>query len=400
MSYHLNLHSSQLRTATLCLIDKQQSSVCLSEAMSSIRTLISTADNSNLDQHQESKETTHNLILSPMLSSSFSQEITLSIQFIRAAHAAINDCLNNKPNQPVNILSVGCSAYAIPAISLMSVFPSSQLSFTFIDQHQDSIDSIQKIIQHFGFSKQVKQYLTMDAMQYQVDTESPPDLVLLETIQDSLGLEPLVPISCHILAQVENTILIPEQISLDLFMLRSDKEFSSQVKNISPAQYHSHRIHIAPVFIFNKKTFQPNNAIGEYLPAERIQIPDNLSENQTVIFFTKLTLYKGHHLEYFESDLSADFSTQLKAGDEIQFYYKFTFNPRLIAINQSELHALALTLKHNPENLNHLFELKNKEAFITALQDYARSHGYRIEPDMIALIMNINRSSCIHRNDN
>jgi len=138
-------------------------------------------------------------------------------------------------------------------------------------------------------------------------------------------------LSMNLLKQAPEAILIPEEINIDLIMIKPDIEFDP---NTSTEIKATHRIHIGRVFTISRATIARWQQSTTQLPAEKLHIPRLVEENYQPLFLTHIQLDKAHDIEEGESGLTQPIGTihiegSIKAGSEIQYFYELGKHPGL-----------------------------------------------------------------------
>lgn len=287
--------------------------------------------------------TANGLALSPEMAAMCAEDYARTIAFIRGTHAAIIDIRHRFPNRPAHILYTGCGPYATLAVPLMSIFSSSEATFTLLDIHPDSITSAKSIIDTLCLCESVVSFETIDAGLYFLNPNQPPDIILIEVMQACLASEPQVAVTRHLLAQSSSAILIPEEVCINLILVNAAKEFNfnnlakteknDEVEEVEEA-FQRDRISLASVFVLNRETVDSWKDISSsHLPGALVQIPDTIEQRYQPMLFTEITVYQNHKLKDYDSGLTCpkNLSTisKFKAGDDIQFYYELGQRPQL-----------------------------------------------------------------------
>ena len=289
----------------------------------------------NQDISTGETRTLHGLAVSPKMAAMCADDYMRTVQFIRGTHAAILDVLNRYPTRPARILYAGCGPYATLAVPLMSIFSAEQVRFTLIDIHDSSIASVKAILKKLKLTDRVADIEIMDASTYQTDSDSTPDIILLELMKSCLDDEPQVAITRHLLAQAKDAILVPEEIRIDLVLVNPAVEFN--LNNLeSTENLNQDRIPVGTVFTLNRNSVARWEDSGNArLTGERIRLPEFSPQRYQAMLFTTITVYQDHILSHYESGLTcpkkfqSDFS--FGAGDSIQFSYELGQNPTLKA---------------------------------------------------------------------
>lgn len=137
--------------------------------------------------------------------------------FIKGIFKAIEKI---KTTAPIHILYAGTGPFATLLLPILASYSPSELQATLIEINPHSFDCMQKLIKKIGFEDHIIAFENKDAMTYSINSKFPVDIILSETLQAGLSKEQQVPITLNLLKQVsQNTILIPEKISLDICLI-------------------------------------------------------------------------------------------------------------------------------------------------------------------------------------
>ena len=328
----------QLRKATATVLDRNQSAHTLRPEVIEITTVLASSQavwaSSQQDISRGETQTSNGLALSPTMAAMCAEDYVRTIAFIRGIHAAIVEVRQRFPDRPVRILYAGCGPYATLAVPLMTLFSAAELTFTLLDIHPQSIESVEAVINTLGLSESVVRFESMDAGSYRISPDQTPDIILIEVMQACLESEPQVAITRHLLSQVPNAILIPEEVRVDLKWVDPAKEF--ELDGLSPEgkPLQRDRIAVGPVFVVNRESVNLWKRIsGNRLPGLAVQIPESVGQQYQPMLFTKICTYQKHILQDYDSGLTCPriLSTEsaIKAGDTIQFHYELGAHPRL-----------------------------------------------------------------------
>ena len=276
--------------------------------------------------------TGHGLAVSPTMAAMCVDDYVRTVVFMRGLYAAIQSL--QKTTTPVQILYIGCGPYATLALPLMSVLSSDQVLFTLLDIHQQSIQSVQSLAEKLDLADRIRAFEVIDASDYQVAASHPPDIVLMEIMQAGLMKEPQVAISRHIMTQVPQALLLPQNIRVDLVAIDAEKEFSLQTDASGQLSYDRYRQPIGCIFELSHKTIQawPPSARSR-LPAACLQVPVDLAESHELRLFTHIQVYAEYCLDAYDSGLTCPLglptSQRIQTGDQLQFEYCLGNEPGL-----------------------------------------------------------------------
>jgi hypothetical protein len=281
--------------------------------------------------------TTHGLAISPKMAAMCAADFVRTVQFLRGTRAAINDVRARYPERPARVLYIGCGPYATLAVALMAVLAPSEACFTMLDVHPESIASVRSIIGALALADRVARYEAMDANSYRVDPGQPPDIILLETMQACLEVEPQVAITRHLSPQAPQAILIPQDVRIDLVWVDVSREFNFSGKDEAEAAPRRDRVPVGTVFRLNRDTVSVWESIsGNRLPGLEAALLESIDRRYQPMLFTIIRIYRDHVLQDYDSGLTTPrvFSTvvPLKPGTAIQFQYELGPHPRLVGV--------------------------------------------------------------------
>lgn len=155
--------------------------------------------------------------ISPQAAAHCVQDHQRTVVYIRGIYAAIRDAMTRFPDNAISILYAGCGPYATLLLPLLELFEPGQLEVCLVDIHQDSLDSVSRLINDFGLSEHSIKLVQADACHYQHNSQ--PHLIITETMQKALEQEPQVAITTQLAPQLcHDGIFIPQKIEVDLVL--------------------------------------------------------------------------------------------------------------------------------------------------------------------------------------
>lgn len=275
------------------------------------------------------------MAVSPLMAAFCAREVLRSAAFIKGAGAAVQDAA--REDRPVRVLYAGCGPFALLALPLMAVFSERQALFTLLDIHPESLRCAQQLIDGFGFTGHVLDYVCADATRYQIPHDSIPDVIVSETMNVCLGKEPQVSIARHLLAQAPDALMVPEAVSIEACLLDPSKEHSPIAsapgeKFVEPVR---DRVYLGKVFELNTQNIRHWASItADCLPAASIRIPEPLPERYQMRLLTRIVVYgQTTGLQDYESSLNLPQplpgKPKFAGGETLQFYYKLGSHPGL-----------------------------------------------------------------------
>ena len=255
-----------------------------------------------------------------------------TLSFMRGLNKAIKQVNNDKPEQKVHVLYVGCGPFAIQALPQMLHFSAEKVEFTLVDIHASTLDSVKTLISRLDLETYVNEIRCEDAANMQLTEGCLPDIVVMEIMQACLHAEPQVAVSRHIMSQAPQALLIPEQISIQLKLADISADLTAKQGDSS---HHQHVL-IGDAFTVCKKTVQQWQTFnGDILPGQRLTLPDEIPSSFHPMLFTRLIVFADEVIQNYDSGLTtprylAHYCTA-SAGDTLQFNYQLGAQPQLLA---------------------------------------------------------------------
>jgi len=295
------------------------------------RTLLKFAPEVNLGEGRTMLDS--GVAVSPLMAAFCAREVFRSAAFIRGAGEAVLDAARGA--RPVRVLYAGCGPFALLALPLMAVFSERQVGFTLIDIHPESLRCAQHLIDGFGFSGHVVEYVCEDATRYQISSDPIPDVIVSETMNVCLGKEPQVSIARHLLAQAPDALMVPQAVSVEACLLDRSKEHvpvaEQQGRLVEPVR---DRIYLGKIFELNAENIrQWADITEERLPAGSITIPTPLLQRYQLRLLTRITVYGQTCLQDYDSSLNLPQALPGKptfvGGETLQFHYQLGVRPGL-----------------------------------------------------------------------
>ena len=335
----MNYTIETLRRLTETVLDLEKPAYSLRPEVLAIKKVLensqSVLNTSREDITGGESQTPNGLALSPIMAIMCADDYMRTIAFIRGLHAAIVDIRERFPDRPARVLYSGCGPLAILAIPLMTIFTSSEASFTLMDIHSESIESANSIVETLRLSDSIERYETLDAGSYRVNPDQPPDIILIELMQACLESEPQVAITRHLISQAPNATLIPNEINVDLVLTDVSKEFDSDSLSTEKGTTQRNRISLGSVFTLNQTSVNKWKHISSnMLPGQSIQIPEFIDQRHQPMLFTRICIYQQHILQDYASGLTCprtlSTKNEIRAGDTLQFNYELGPHPKLI----------------------------------------------------------------------
>jgi hypothetical protein len=245
------------------------------------------------------------MAVSPLMAAFCAREVFRSAAFIRGAGEAVQDAARG--DRPMRVLYAGCGPFALLVLPLMAVFSERQVVFTLIDIHPESLRCAQHLIDGFGFSGHVVEYVCEDATRYQIPSDSIPDVIVSETMNVCLGKEPQVSIARHLLAQAPDALMVPKAVTVEACLLDPAKEqapvgLMQEGKFVEPVR---DRVYLGKIFELDTQSVRQWASINaDRLPAASIKMPEPLPERYQLRLLTRIVVYGDTGLQDYDSSLN------------------------------------------------------------------------------------------------
>jgi hypothetical protein len=192
-----NRNVDRLKAATLTILDSTNPA---SSLRPEVLEIVNVFDASGGLQHRPAQEegadisagetlSVDGLALSPLMAAMCADDYKRTVTFIRGLHAAIAAYRTQVSGRPVRVLYAGCGPFAMLAVPLMAVLAAEEVTFELLDMHAESVASANSIIDSLELAASVSASHVMNASDYQIDRDRPPDIILLEIMNACLEKE-------------------------------------------------------------------------------------------------------------------------------------------------------------------------------------------------------------------
>ena len=260
---------------------------------------------------QESKEDIHTesgKAIGPTWANLCVDDLQRTLKFCRGVYKAVIEKRKANPNQKVHILYAGTGPFATLILPLTTVFTSSEITFTLLEINPKSFQALQETLAYFEIEDYISVLENEDATSYHLTSKN-IDIVVVETMMLSLKGEHQVPIVYNLMKQLPSeAILIPEDITLNLLAVNSERRHNNKITIQGPISYYKQ---LGTLFKLNKDEIkQHSNSFFEAFPyyefkETRIEIPRNIIQNYNELHVeTRITIFDDEILEIDESGLT------------------------------------------------------------------------------------------------
>lgn len=239
-----------------------------------------------------------------------------SIAFIRGVNAAIEQAKKKFPFTRINILYAGCGPFATLLLPLLVKFKPEELEVCFLDIHQQSLDSVETLLDAFGLEAYKVNLIQGDACRYQHGNKL--HIIVAEVMQKALEQEPQVAATANLAPQLcEQGIFIPEKIEVQLCLAHWEDEKALVNRTgrvdgdllVASGQRHPLGTlltleHSSVGELMALATFNPDTAILE-LNLITFQLPEvEAIEQYDLLMLTRIQVFSHYVLGDYESEIT------------------------------------------------------------------------------------------------
>ncbi len=256
------------------------------------------------------------------------EDRTRTAAFVRGSIRAVERALEQSSRRPLHLVEAGCGPMGTLALPLLAHFDSQELEISLIDLHEESIDCIRSMLDHFDFLSRVRQLECGDACA--IEIESPVDVILTETMNAALSQEPQVAISQALIRQHPTAMLVPQSIRVDCVLLN----FAAETSHFPPQP--GERQGLGTVFELNCTSALELKENAGQLPAARINLPSDIKNGFSPWLTTTVQVFEDSQISDYETQITSPvpLSTQsgqpLAAGTALAFAYQLGHTPGIV----------------------------------------------------------------------
>ena len=282
--------------------------------------------------------------IAPQAAANCARDYQRAIMFTRGVHAAIAQASLHFPDEPLRILYAGCGPYGTLLLPLLPLYRPEQFSVCLLDIHQRSLDSVLKLLEHFGLAAYNIETVQGDACTYQ--HPRPLHLVISETMQKSLEQEPQFAVTAHLARQlIDGGTFIPQKIDVRLCLtpknLLTEQPSTGASSGLDTKRDRARHYQIGTALTLTRESAVALSRSARFreerqkweLPPLVMEIPalDNL-ECCDAALFTRIQVYDQCWLEDYDAEITlpqrCTDMAPLKAGDYWEISYQLGSYPR------------------------------------------------------------------------
>nr|WP_314637259.1 hypothetical protein [uncultured Janthinobacterium sp.] len=254
--------------------------------------------------------------ISPVQAGLCAREPYRSAAFIQGLAQAVRERLDAA--RPVRVLYAGCGPFALLALPAMAVLDASQVRFSILDVHAETLAYARELIGELGLAAHVAEYLCADAAVYRIPAGAMPDVIVSETMNTALGKEPQVAILRNLHAQAPSAALLPAAVSVHLGLDRRAPD--------APCT------DWGPIFTLDAEALRAwRHEQGDSLPAASIRLPDVLEQAPRLLTRIRVhgDIVLGDHECSLNLPLALPGKPALAGGSVLDFHYRLGGQPGL-----------------------------------------------------------------------
>ena len=254
--------------------------------------------------------------ISPVQAGLCAREPYRSAAFIQGLAQAVRERLDAA--RPVRVLYAGCGPFALLALPAMAVLDASQVRFSILDVHAETLAYARELIGELGLAAHVAEYLCADAAAYRIPAGAMPDVIVSETMNTALGKEPQVAILRNLHAQAPSAALLPAAVSVHLGLDRRAPD--------APCT------DWGPIFTLDAEAMRAwRHEQGDSLPAASLRLPDVLEQAPRLLTRIRVhgDIVLGDHECSLNLPLALPGKPALAGGSVLDFHYRLGGQPGL-----------------------------------------------------------------------
>lgn len=257
-------------------------------------------------------------------------------RFTKGAFNAIQEIKAKKPGKPVTLLYVGTGPFATLIMPLLTKFTPEELQLILVEVNPVTVVALKNTIKNLGVENYVKEIISTDAAQLQLENAREIDILLLECLQFALVKEQQVAITYNLIPQLQkDVILVPQEIKLSVCMVDSVKKMkymTTTESNNKPSYYKD----INTVFVLSKEEILNHLSKSEELifPEVITELSEEDKNNfTTVSISTDIHVFGDQVLGKDECSLTMSYKLQdtnrIESYNAVKTKYEINENPGL-----------------------------------------------------------------------
>jgi predicted RNA methylase len=213
--------------------------------------------------------------------------------FVRGIYKAICRLKADFPSETIHILYAGCGPYATLLTPLVALFSPSEITFTFLDINQITLDAVKKMYDRQNLSEYIEAYICADATTYKIPEGTTVHLAVSETMLNALMKEPQVAVMQNLIPQLPHKALfVPTNITISAKLLDGKEEQKRITPGVLPR-----RIPLGEVYTISRTHYATPKPVT-------FRIPDEVYDFKTIFLHTHIETYGDEVLTDYQCSLT------------------------------------------------------------------------------------------------
>ena len=252
-------------------------------------------------ENTNEKQTNNGVALSSKHAKDCIEDPIRTARFLKGIYKSLENLKKRFTNDKITILYAGCGPLGTLILPLLGFFTSKKIEVVLLDINKESINTIKKIVKKLEYEHYIKEYIIADAVKYKKPNNVIFHLIVSETMDKGLTIEPQVEIIRNLGNQlIKNGIFIPEEIQIKKGYSFFAKEFIFDLKKKSID------IENQELLSLQEKLFTITKEISikeDYFSYQTnwIKKPKKFEKNPDIVLFTEVLVYDDIKLKKGES---------------------------------------------------------------------------------------------------
>ncbi len=344
--------NTKLAKITHTILDEDSSPESLADALDDFARLCSDitaiTPDASFNAWAEDSFLDDGVAINPQAAAFCIKDYPRSIAFIRGVYAAILAAQIRFPNMPLKILYAGCGPFATLLLPLLVKFKPRELDLHLLDIHQQSLDSVESLIEVLALQEHHVSLIQGDACRYQHDHKL--HIIVAEVMQKALEQEPQVAVTANLSPQLHDKgIFIPEKIEVTLCLGHWDDEKMLMSRAgavdhdllVASGQRHflGTLLTLLPFSVdelIRSAKFNADTSMLEFKPVP-FRLPEITTiEQYDLLILTRVQVFSQYRLGDYESEITlprmCNDVALLRSGSSYQACYQLGNYPRFNVI--------------------------------------------------------------------
>jgi len=244
-----------------------------------------------------------------------------TVAFVRGVALALDAARRRFPQGVLEVLYAGTGPFAPLALPLMTTRPLGDVLFTFLDVHQVAVDSVVSLTERLDLGPRTRRVACSDASSY--SHPAPIHLVVTETLQRSLAVEPFVGIVRNLRRQLApGGLLVPERVTVEVVLIDAPVERARWSGRVSAQEHWS----LGKLFEVTAHGELPPLDLDGCSEPLAVTLPEQAGERpRWVALTTRIDVFGQLALREYDSGLTVPEIlwplSPARSGEVIEFHY-------------------------------------------------------------------------------